>query len=82
MLKIASVTLACFLLALLAVVGLDAYTAARRGIDASGVLSSPERLSQIVADPARSKKRKLHHGRVCAVEDRRLRSAVRPARFA
>ncbi|HET8577881.1 MAG TPA: hypothetical protein VFO18_12320 [Methylomirabilota bacterium] len=68
MLKIASVTLGSFLLALLAVVGLDAYTASRPGIDESGVLSTPERVAELPPDPARhAKKPKIHRLRVCAI---------------
>jgi hypothetical protein len=83
MLRIASVTLASFLLALLAVVGLDAYTAQRTGLDESGMLITPERVARIVADPApRSKTRRHHRHRVCAVDGSRPRSRVGPAHLA
>jgi hypothetical protein len=81
MTRIVSVSFACVLLALLAVLGLDVYTARHPRLDESGLLSSLDRLTRIVPSGTRAKKLKVHHVRVCAVGSR-VRAQAPPATFA
>ncbi len=79
MARVGSVCLVSFLLALLAVLGLDVYTARHPRLDESGLLWSLDRLTRIVPSGARVKK--VHRVRVCAVGSP-VRAQAPPATFA
>jgi hypothetical protein len=81
MARVGSVCLVSFLLALLAVLGLDVYTARHPRLDESGLLSSLDRLTRIVPSGARVKKLKVHHVHVCAAGSP-VRAQAPPATFA
>jgi hypothetical protein len=67
MARAASVCLVSFLLALLAVLGLDAYTAEHHRLDDSGLLSSADRLTRSDLPGAHAKKPRVSRVRVCEV---------------
>ena len=60
MTRVVSVCLMSFLLALLAVIGLDVYTAKHPELDESGLLSTLNRVVWIVPSRARIKTLKIH----------------------
>ncbi len=81
MARVGSVCLVSILLALLAALGLDVYTASHPRLDESGLLSNLDRLTRIVPSGARVKNLKLHRLRVCAAGSP-VRAQAPPATFA
>lgn len=81
MARLALVSFVCVLLALLAILGLDVYTARNPRLDEAGLLSSLDRLIRIVPSGARAKKQKVPHLRVCAA-GATLFAQAPPATFA
>jgi hypothetical protein len=81
MTRLASVPFGCLLLALLAILGLDVYTARNPRLDEAALLSSLDRLTRIVPSVTRAKKQRAPHVRVCAVRGPLLAQAP-PATFA
>ena len=81
MARVASVCLVSFLLAVLAVLGLDVYTAEHRRLDESGLLSSSDHLTRIDPTGGRAKKLKVSRVRLCEV-GRAVSAQAPPATFA
>ncbi len=67
MLRLAWLCLASLLLALLAVVGLDAYSAAHARMVELSALWSPDRSAHVVVSPAHSRRPEIHRGGVSGV---------------